>query len=185
VDAPPDAELVGRAKTGDADAFEELIHRHSGRLIGLLSRMIGDAALAEDAAQEALVRAWRALPRFRGDAQFSTWLYRIGVNEANRITAREARREIVSYDDVVGDVPDLSADILSKLEVGELRRRIESCLLELPEGYRAAVVLRDVEGFSNEEAAEILELSIRSFKSRLHRGRMALRKRLEELEQDS
>jgi RNA polymerase sigma-70 factor (ECF subfamily) len=131
--------------------------------------------------QESFIRAWRALPKFRGDARFSTWLYRIAVNEGNRYLARESRRELLPFDDVLRDVPDLGAQTAELAEAGELREQLDSLLAELPANYRAAVVLRDVEGFSNEEAAELLELDIRNFKSRLHRGRMALRARLEEL----
>ncbi len=182
MDERPDAELVRRAAEGDDAAFDELVRRYSGRIYGLLARLVGDAALAEDAAQETFVRAWRAIGRFRGDAKFTTWLYRIAVNEGNRILAREARRELVLYDDVMLEVPDLTADTHSQVETGELRAQIEAGLAELPEHYRAAILLRDVEGFSNEEAAEILELNLRNFKSRLHRGRMALRERLEALQ---
>ena len=135
----------------------------------------------EDVVQEALVRAWRALPFFRGDSQFSTWLYRIAVNEANRHLAREAKREILPYEDVMVKVPDLTADVHARAEANETRRQLAQLLAELPGNYRAAVVLRDVEGLTNEEAAELLDLDLRNFKSRLHRGRMALRCRLEEL----
>ena len=143
----------------------------------MLARLVGDAALAEE-----FVRASRAIGRFRRDVKFTTWLYRIAVNEGNRILAREARHELVLYNDVMLEVPDLAADAHSQAETGDLRAQIEACLAELLDHYRAAVLLRDVEGFSNEEAAEILELNLGNFKSRLHRGRMAvLRQRLEAL----
>jgi RNA polymerase sigma-70 factor (ECF subfamily) len=179
--APDDLELVARARGGDADAFEELVRLHTPQLYRLLTRMLGSANAAEDVLQECFVRAWRAIPKFRGDARFSTWLYRIAVNEGNRHLARESTRELLPFDDVLRDVPDLGAQTAELAEAGELRAQLETLLAELPANYRAAVVLRDVEGFSNEEASELLELDIRSFKSRLHRGRMALRARLEEL----
>jgi len=178
---PEDHALVARARDGDPIAFEELVRQQTPQLYRLLVRMIGDAAAAEDVTQECFVRAWRALPNFRGDARFSTWLYRIAINEANRFLARESRRELLPFDDVMADVPDLGAQTAELAEAGELRKQLEGLLAELPTHYRAAVVLRDVEGFSNEEAAEVLELDLRNFKSRLHRGRMALRRRLEEL----
>lgn len=179
--APPDRELVARARGGDSEAFAALVRQHAGPLYRLLARMLGDATAAEDVAQECFVRAWRALPSFRGEAKFSTWLYRIAVNEGNRFLARESRREMLPYDDVLLDVPDLRAGTHERAEGGELRRQLERLIAELPPHYRVAVVLRDIEGFTNEESAELLELDLRNFKSRLHRGRMALRRRLEEL----
>lgn len=177
----PDDQLVSRARDGDPDAFEELVRRHSGRIYRLLARVLGDPGSAEDGVQETFIRAWRALPGFRGEAKFSTWLFRIAMNEANRFLAREASREVLPYDDVMLEVPDLTADTLALVELGELRVQLERCLAELPAHYRVCVVLRDVEGFTNEEAAEMLGLELRNFKSRLHRGRMALRRYLEEL----
>lgn len=179
--APDDQELVARAREGDADAFEELVRLHTPQLYRLLARMLGSASAAEDVVQECFIRAWRALPNFRGDARFSTWLYRIAINEGNRLLARESRRELLPFDDVLRDVPDVGAQTAELAEAGELREQLESLLAELPANYRVAVVLRDVEGYSNEEAAELLGLDVRNFKSRLHRGRMALRARLEEL----
>lgn len=176
-----DEELVASAREGDERSFEELVSRHARRVYGLVARLLADRTAAEDVAQETFVRAWRALPSFRGEAQFSTWLYRIAVNEANRLLAREARRELVSYEDVMMQVPDLTADTPARAESSETRRQIELLVAELPGHYRAAVVLRDVEGLTNEEAADLLGLDVRNFKSRLHRGRMALRRRLEEL----
>jgi len=182
--APEDRELVGRARQGDADAFEELVRLHTPRLYRLLARMLGSASAAEDVVQECFIRAWRALPGFRGEARFSTWLYRIAVNEGNRFLARESRRELLPFEDVLRDVPDVGAQTAELAEAGEFREQLERLLAELPAHYRVAVVLRDVEGFSNEEAAELLELDLRNFKSRLHRGRMALRRRLEELAEE-
>lgn len=179
--APPGHELVARARDGDPDAFDALVREHAAPLYRLLARILGDPAAAEDVAQECFVRAWRALPSFRGEAKFSTWLYRIAVNEGNRYLSRASRREVLPYDDVLLDVPDLRAETAELAEAGELREQLERLLAELPPHYRVAVVLRDVEGFSNEESAELLELDLRNFKSRLHRGRMALRRRLEEL----
>lgn len=174
--------IIARARDGDTDAFEELVRAHSGRVYRLLTRILGDAAAAEDIAQETFVRAWRALPGFRGDAMFATWLYRIATNEANRFLAREARHPVLPLDEATVEVADLSADPAGASELGELAAKLEEFLAELPPSYRIAVVLRDVEGLTNEEAADMLGLSIRNFKSRLHRGRMAIRRRLEELQ---
>lgn len=180
-----DEQLVASAREGNERSFDQLVSRHARRTYGMVARILADRTAAEDVVQETFVRAWRALPSFRGDAQFSTWLYRIAVNEANRHLARETRRELVSYEDVMSKVPDIAADVPSRAESAETRRQLEQLLAELPGNYRAAVVLRDIEGLTNEEAAYLLELDLRNFKSRLHRGRMALRKGLEELATES
>lgn len=146
----------------------------------MLTRVLGNPADAEEVVQETFFKAWRALPGFRGEAQFSTWLYRIAMNEASRRLAYEARRRALPIDDVVAEVPDRAEGPAGLAESAELEAYLERCIAELPGHYRAAVVLRDVEGLTNEEAAEVLELDIRNFKSRLHRGRMAIRRRVEE-----
>jgi RNA polymerase sigma-70 factor, ECF subfamily len=146
----------------------------------MLVRLVGSSGDAEEVAQEALLKAWRALPKFRGEAQFSTWLYRIAVNEGKRKLAREMRRQTLPIDDIVDDVPDLSEGPPALAESAEVEAYLERCIAELPANYRAAIVLRDVEGLTNEEAAELLELDLRNFKSRLHRGRMAIRRQLED-----
>jgi RNA polymerase sigma-70 factor (ECF subfamily) len=172
--------LVKRAREGDATAFEELIRLHSGRVHRMLTRMLGSPTEAEDVLQETFLKAWRALPRFRGEAQFSTWLYRIAINEANRRLAREAARRALPIEDVLVEVPDVSEGPADAAQGAELQRFLEQCIAELPAHYRVAVVLRDVEGLTNEEAADLLELELRNFKSRLHRGRMEIRRRVEE-----
>lgn len=175
-----DHELVVRARGGDGVAFDELVRQHAPRVYRVLVRVLGDATSAEDVAQECFARAWRGLAGFREEARFSTWLQRIAMNEANRFLERESRRETLPWEDVMQEVPDLAADTPAAAEARELRRELEAHLAELPASYRVAVVLRDVEGLSNEEAAEVLGLGVRNFKSRLHRGRMELRRRLEE-----
>ena len=184
MDAFAEHELVRRARSGDEDAFAELVQRHSGRLYGTMLRVLRSPTAAEDVAQETFVRAWRALGSFRGDALFSTWLYRIGMNEANRHLAREARRGELPSENVLDDVPDLAADPAAAYDAGDLGVHLDRLLGELPPDYRIAVVLRDVEGLTNEEAAEVLGLHVRNFKSRLHRGRMALRRGLERLAEE-
>lgn len=146
----------------------------------MLVRLVGSSADAEEVAQEAFLKAWQALPRFRGEAQFSTWLYRIAVNEGKRRLAHDARRRTLPIDDIVDNVPDLAEGPAALAESAEVEAYLEQCIAELPAHYRAAVVLRDVEGLTNEEAAELLALDLRNFKSRLHRGRMAIRRRLED-----
>ena len=176
-----EAELVLRVQAGDAQAFETLIGMHAGRVYRTLVRVLGSQTDAEDVLQETFIKAWRALPRFRGEAQLSTWLYRIAMNEASRHRSAGARHQALPLDDTVVEVADISPGPPALAESAELRARLELFIRELPQPYREAVVLRDIEGLTNEEAADVLGLDIRNFKSRLHRGRMALRKRLEAL----
>jgi RNA polymerase sigma-70 factor, ECF subfamily len=177
---PDEARLVARARERDAAAFEQLIVAHAAPLQRMLRRMLASTPDAEEVLQETFLKAWRAIERFRGEAQFSTWLYRIAVNEARRRQAYDAHRRALPIDDVMVELPDLSAGPAALAESAELEAFIEECVAELPASYREAVVLRDVEGLSNEEAAAVLELDLHNFKSRLHRGRMAIRRRVEE-----
>ncbi len=179
-EALPKAEeqaLVLRAQAGDRTAYEMLVRQNADRLYAVVLRFSNSEADAEEATQEAFLRAWRSIDRFRGDARFFTWLYRIGVNEAKRILERRPVGETVvsveerPIDDIVAEAPGPQA----RAEGRELRDVLEQALRRLPEKYRSAVVLRDVEGLSTSEAAEVLGLREAAFKSRLHRGRMALR----------
>lgn len=172
--------LVARARERDGNAFEELIKLHSARVYRMLTRVLGNQADAEEVLQESFLKAWRALPEFRGEAQFSTWLYRIALNEASRRQAYDARRPALPIDELLLEVPDLAEGPAGLAESAELEEHLERCIAGLPVHYRAAVVLRDIEGLTNEQAAQALDLDIRNFKSRLHRGRMAIRRRLEE-----
>jgi RNA polymerase sigma-70 factor (ECF subfamily) len=175
-----DWQRVARAKRGEAAAFEELIALHTPRLHRMLTRVLGNAADAEEVAQEAFLKAWRGLDRFRGDARFSTWLYRIAINEASRRLAHDARRPTLPLDDDRSEIPDLRDEPSAQVEAAELQAHLERCVADLPANYRAAVVLRDIEGLTNEEAAEVLGLELANFKSRLHRGRMAIRRSVED-----
>lgn len=178
--APDEARLLARARERDPDAFEQLIVAHAAPLQRMLRRVLGSQADAEEVLQETFLKAWRAIERFRGEAKFSTWLYRIALNEARRRQAYDAHRRALPIDDVMLELPDLAAGPATLAESAELEAFLEQCVAELPANYREAVVLRDVEGLSNEQAAAVLELDLRNFKSRLHRGRMAIRRRVEE-----
>lgn len=170
--------LVGRAKAGDRMAFEALVRRNADRLYAVVLRFSATEADAEDATQEAFVRAWRSIERFRGDSRFFTWLYPIGVNEAKRILERRPNAgTVVSVEErPIDDLTDEAPEPQPRAEQVELRGVLEGAIRRLPEKYRAAVVLRDVEGLSTAEAAEALGLHEAAFKSRLHRGRMTLRR---------
>ena len=169
--------LVARAQEGDRSAYEALVRDNADRLYAVVLRFAATRADAEEATQEAFLRAWRNIARFRGDARFFTWLYRIGVNEAKRIADRRPTPGTVdSADDrPLDDMTDETPGLHRQTEASELRDALEQAIRRLPEKYRAAVVLRDIEGLSTTEAAEVLGLREAAFKSRLHRGRMRLR----------
>ncbi len=172
-----DVTLVRRAAEGDMAAFEELVMRHADRLYGALRSFGLDDGEAQEVAQETFIRAWRSLGRFEGRSQFFTWLYRIGFNEAQRrIGRRGPPGSLISIDESrAGELPDQGPDPAARAEQSEFLIALGAALRELPIELRAPVVLRDVEGLSTGEAASVLELREAAFKSRLHRGRMALR----------
>ena len=171
-------ELIQRSRAGDEDAFAELVMLHANRVHGALRRFGLDEDEADEVAQEVFVRAWRGLAKFEERAQFSTWLYRIAFNEAQRRRSRRALPRAGLDPDAedpiiaVPDSPDLGpeAQALSR----EFEQIFERALGQLPADWRDAVVLRDIEGLSTEEAAEIVGVRQGAFKSRLHRGRMRL-----------
>lgn len=170
--------LVARARSGDRAAFEGLVRDNADRLYAVVLRFSATEGDAEEATQEAFVRAWRSLARFRGESRFFTWLYRIGVNEAKRIADRRPDAPtVVSMDERPLDaIRDDQPGPQPRAEQSELRGVLEQAVRRLPAKYRAPVILRDVEGLSTAEAADVLGLSEAGFKSRLHRGRMALRR---------
>jgi RNA polymerase sigma-70 factor, ECF subfamily len=176
-------ELIRRARAGDEDAFAELVMLHGARVYGALRRFGLDEYEADEVAQEVFLRAWRGLARFEERAQFSTWLYRIAFNEAQRRRSRRALPRAEADPDredpiaALPESPDLGpeAQTLSR----EFEQILERALGQLPAEWRDAVVLRDLEGLSTDEAAEIVGVRQTAFKSRLHRGRMQLRALLE------
>jgi RNA polymerase sigma-70 factor (ECF subfamily) len=174
-------ELVSRAKQGDRAAFAALVRAHQDEVYTLARRLVGDPHLASDVAQEALIRAWRALPRFRGDARLSTWLYRITVNTAWTHKKRAARQRTLSIDEQFGlaapydaSHPEVAGETL------ELRGRLRAALDLLPPSQRNVVVLKDVYGWSHNEIAETLGISVTAAKVRLHRARARLARELED-----
>ena len=175
--------LIARARAGDESAFAQLVTEHSARVYGALRRFGLDPAEADEVAQEVFLRAWRGLARFEERSQFSTWLYRIAFNEAQRRLARRPPPTESSQPDDEDAIAALPAAIgtgpQARILDREFEQMLERALAELPADLRAAVVLRDLEGLSTEEAAAVAGVRQAAFKSRLHRGRMQLRALLE------
>jgi RNA polymerase sigma-70 factor, ECF subfamily len=181
VAAEREAVLVERAKAGDRDAFEELVRRHAERLYAVVLRFVADAEEAQEVTQDAFLRAWRGIARFEGRSLFFTWLYRIGINEAKRRVRRQPAVPVASLDDEpVPDAPDWSEAPETRSELGDLRRVLEEAIRSLPVEYRATIVLRDIEGLTTREAAEIMDVGEAAFKSRLHRARLAVRRAVDD-----
>jgi RNA polymerase sigma-70 factor (ECF subfamily) len=171
-----DTALVDRARGGDRSAFEELVRRHADRLHAVVVRLVDDDHDAQEVTQEAFLRAWRAMPKFKGDAHFFTWLYRIGVNEANRRLARGARGPGQdSLEEIAHEPHDRRPGPARTTEQRDLARALEQAVRALHPDHRTALVLRDIEGLSTTQAAEIMDLGEAAFKSRLHRARMTVR----------
>lgn len=167
-----DAADVLHAAAGDLAAFERIYRRHCARIHTLARRILG-AAQAEEATQDAFVRAWEKLATFRGEAAFATWLHRVALNLFLGLRARDARlrdrfREDAAF---VAAAPARSAH-------PELRLDLERAIEELPDGARQVFTLYDVEGYRHEEIASLLEISVGTSKSQLHRARMLLRAQL-------
>jgi RNA polymerase sigma-70 factor (ECF subfamily) len=182
----PDGELVERWRAGDEGAFETLVRRHERRVFGVVLRMLGSREEAEDVAQEVFLNLHRSGHRFRKEARFSTFVYRVAVNAAlNRrrsLGRRRARLEGLIRRQAAGDdLPYAPRGPEESVAGGELRAQLQRAILELGEALRAPLVLHDVEGLAYAEIANILGLAEGTVKSRIHRARRALRRQLENL----
>ncbi len=176
-----DQELVARVQGGDKRAFDLLVRRYQGKVVGLVSRYIRDPVEAEDVVQEAFIKAYRSLGRFRGESAFYTWLYRIAVNTAKNHIVASARRP---------PAQDLDAEVAENSSAGERLREIstpegaamtrqigeviQSTLGSMPDELREALVLREFEGLSYEEIAEVMECPVGTVRSRIFRAREAI-----------
>jgi RNA polymerase sigma factor (sigma-70 family) len=177
-----ESHLIELARAGDRAAFEELVRRHADRLYAVVLRLSGGPEEAEDITQEAFLRAWRSIKSFRGRSRFFTWLYRIGINEAKRRHERRpAAGSATSIEDSrLDDTPDWSESPERRAQQRDERAVLERAVRALPFKYRAPLILRDVEGLSTAEAAELMGLHEAAFKSRLHRARLSVRRALED-----
>ena len=185
-DREVDQQLVERAQHGDKKAFELLVVKYQRKLARLLSRFIRDASEVEDVTQEAFIKAYRALPSFRGDSAFYTWLYRIGINTAKNYLVALGRR--------APTVTEIDNEEAEDVEVGEqlkdmntpeqqmmtrqIAETVNSTLLKLPEELRTAITLREIDGLSYEEIAQIMNCPIGTVRSRIFRAREAIAEQL-------
>lgn len=174
MDAPDLQAALRDAQRGDPDAFGVLHRAHAPRVFALCLRLTADRAAADELTQDVFVQAWRALPGFRGDSRFSTWLHRLAVNTvlmARRAAVRRGRREL-DFDDLTELVPQPAAPIGTTMD-------LEAAIAALPAGARTVFVLHDVEGYRHEEIAEAAGIAVGTSKAQLFRARRLLRARLE------
>lgn len=176
-----EARLIGLASQGDAAAFNSLMGMHERRMYAVALRMCGNAEDAQDCLQEAMLRVYRAISGFKGQSSFSTWLYRITMNTCLDELRKRKNRPSTSLDGLVdagwspvdaGETPERHA--LRR----EVRQTLQAMISELPEDMRAAVVLRDIQGYSYDEIAEMLDTNVGTIKSRISRGRERLREKI-------
>ena len=183
-----DQQLVERVQAGEKAAFDLLVRKYQHRVLKLVSRFVNDASEAEDVAQEAFIKAYRALASFRGDSAFYTWLYRIAINTAKNALVSNRRRPVdfdldlqdpEQYDRHArlkeGDTPE------GVLLTEEIRTVVERAMEQLPEDLRTAIVLRELEGLSYEEIAEAMDCPVGTVRSRIFRAREAIDRKLKPL----
>ena len=185
-DREVDQQLVERAQRGEKRAFELLVVKYQRKLERLLSRIVRDPSEIEDVAQEAFIKAYRALPNFRGDSAFYTWLYRIGINTAKNYLVAKGRRaptstefdseEAESFEEATGlrDVNTPENLLMSK----QVAQTVNDAIDALPEELRTAITLREIDGLSYEEIAKIMECPIGTVRSRIFRAREAVAEKL-------
>ena len=184
-----DRQLVARAQRGDKQAFELLVEKYQRKLARLLSRFIRDPAEVEDVTQEAFIKAYRALPAFRGDSAFYTWLYRIGINTAKNYLMAMGRRAPTSTEveaeeaegfeegEQLRDINTPESMLLSN----EIAKTVNATIEQLPEELRTAIQMREIEGMSYEDIAKAMDCPIGTVRSRIFRAREAIAERLRPL----
>ena len=181
--------LVERVQRGDKKAFELLVSKYQRKLMRLVSRLVYDHAEAEDVVQEAFIKAYRALPNFRGESAFYTWLYRIGVNTAKNHLVTQGRRAPTSTEADVDEAESfVDADGLRDINTPEsllaskqIAETVNSAMSTLPEELRNAITLREIEGLSYDEIAEVMLCPIGTVRSRIFRAREAIAEKLRPL----
>jgi len=186
-----DQQLVDRVKRGDKKAFDVLVLKYQHRVVKLISRYVHDSNEVLDVAQEAFLKAYRALPSFRGDSQFYTWLYRIAINTAKNHLVSQGRRPPASDIDLMDAEHLEGTEDLKEYSTPEeflLKDEVEKTVVEamesLPDDLRTAITLREIEGLSYEEIAEAMACPVGTVRSRIFRAREAINSRLDQLMSD-
>jgi RNA polymerase sigma-70 factor (ECF subfamily) len=185
-----DLSLVRRVQSGDKGAFDALVRKYQHKLVKLVMRYVRNPAEAEDIAQEAFIKAYRALPQFRGDSAFYTWLYRIAINTAkNAVVSRD--RSPIEYNIDRNDATEESYDMQGRMKdsetpeglvlTDEIRSTVNAAIEGLPEDLKTAIVLRELDGLSYEEIAAAMDCPVGTVRSRIFRAREAIDRRLREV----
>ncbi len=185
---PPDEELVLKSQQGDIHAFDELVERYHGKIYGLTYNMTSNREDAEDLTQEIFVKAYQALPRFKGNSSFYTWLYRIAVNKTINYRKKRNRKRAMSLDQFDHEIKldDVYHDLASKgsplrhLSLSELQKKLNEALQNLSEKHRTVVVLHDMQGIPHEEIAKMVGASVGTIRSRLFYARRQMQAELSE-----
>jgi RNA polymerase sigma-70 factor (ECF subfamily) len=188
-DLQEERSLVQRLRHGDAEAYEALVRTYGGRMLAVAGRFLPCEQDRDDAVQDAFISAFRAIGSFDGDAKLATWLHRVTVNCCLMKLRSRSRRPETGIDELLPHFDDTGHRIecqpawdhraIDDLTAGELKQRVRACINQLPESYRAVLMLRDIEGFDTAETAKQLSCSEANVKTRLHRARQALRTLLE------
>lgn len=188
VERSVDQQLVVRVQKGDKSAFDLLVRKYQHRIAKLVSRYVSDRSEVEDVTQEAFIRAYRAIKGFRGESAFYTWLYRIAVNTAKNYLVAQGRRppsmDVEAEEAEAGDTGGNLRDVTTperQLLADEIGRTVERVLAAMPEDLRTALTLREIEGLSYEEIAEIMDCPVGTVRSRIFRAREAVDKELQPL----
>ena len=179
--AVTDQQLVARVQKGDTRAFDLLVLKYQHKIFGLISRYVRDADEVQDVAQEAFIKAYKALPNFRGDSAFYTWLYRIAINTAKNHLVSRSRRppgtdvelEDAEYHDSAGGLRELE-NPENALYGAELKAVVEGAISALPEDLRTAITLREFDGLSYEDIADIMDCPVGTVRSRIFRARESI-----------
>lgn len=183
-----DQQLIERIQRGDKNAFNLLVRKYQHKVVSLVSRYVNNPGDIPDVAQEAFIKAYRAIPDFRGESAFYTWLYRIAVNTAKNYIVAQGRRppdmDVDSQDAETYDGAESLHEVANPENLmlsDEIRVEVASALASLPEDLRTAITLREIEGLSYEEIAEVMECPVGTVRSRIFRAREAIDKRIQPL----
>ncbi len=188
-DSGDEAELLAGLRSGDQRAYRRLVELHSPNVYNVALKLLGDESEAEDVLQETFLSAFRSIDRFEGRSQLSTWLYRIAYNASAMRLRKRGRMTVFSLDQSPGEQEETASGLAKhlvdwsstpddQLLTAEARTEMDKAIAELPETLRAAFVLRDIQGLSGRETAEVLGTTVQAVKNRLHRARLRLRDRL-------